>query len=382
MSNILMITAHFPPDIGGIQNTCLDIYGILSQDHHVQVLTRGYSETEKDPNIHRMGRMGLPLFNLYSIAPMIKLIRKNNVDLIISGSLNSSFAAGLAASITRIKCLSLAHGLDIIYPNILYQLAIKKAMRLLDSVSVNSRNTKQLLSRAGYDENRIRIIPPAIPDKHFDRLLESDTGTNAVTEKYGLSNKSVLLSVGRLVPRKGLLPFVKISLPLILKEISDCQLLIAGDNPKASSKGSEIHKIMAAARDLGIEDNINVLGFVDDEELLEVYQACDLFIFPVLDIPGDVEGFGIVAIEAALAGKPSLGTKAGGVPDAILDGRTGVLVDPGDYAAFAQASLDLLRNRSKMQEMGSAGKKRVMENFSVSILGPVWRNYIDEVLNQ
>lgn len=382
MSNLLIITAHFPPDIGGIQNMCFDIYSILSRNHHVQVLTRGDPDTEKDPNVHRIGSMGLPLFNLRSLVPMIKLIRNNKVDLILSGSLNTSFVAGLVASITRIKCLSLAHGLDIIYPNALYQLAIKMALRWLDSVSVNSRNTKKLLTRAGYDENRIRIIPPTIPDKHVDRLRNFDPDINAVNEKYGLSDKRVLLSVGRLVPRKGLLSFVKQSFPLILEEIPDCQLLIAGDSTLARNKGSEINKIVATAKELGIDDNIKILGFVDDEELLKIYHACDLFIFPVLEIPGDVEGFGIVAIEAALTGKPSLGTKAGGIPDAILDGKTGVLVDPGDYKSFAQAALDLLANKSILREMGSAGRKRVLESFSVSALEPVWKNYIDEVLYQ
>jgi len=361
---------------------CFDIYKILSRDHQVHVLTRGVKAPEKDPNVHRIGKMNLPLFNIRSLLPMIRLIKKNRIDLVLSGSLNTAFAAGLAASIMNIRCASLAHGLDILYPNPLYRFALKSAFKRLDLVSANSRNTKRLLAGAGYDEKRIRVIHPTIPEKHVDRILDRSLDTQAVKEKYGLLNKPVLLSVGRLAPRKGLYPFVKRSFPLILKEIPDCQLVIVGDSIRSDIKGSQISRIMAAAKDLGIDGNIKVPGHVDDDELLEIYHACDLFIFPVQNIPGDVEGFGIVALEAALAGKPSLGTRAGGIPDAILDGKTGRLVDPGDHEAFSRAALEMLSDKSKLQELGSAGEKRALKEFSVGALKPVWEGFIKEVFNR
>lgn len=380
MARLLIITAHFPPDIGGIQNMCFDLYKILSRDHEVHVLTRGFEASEQDPNVHRIGRMGLPMFNIRSIFPMIGLIRKKGIDLVLSGSLNTGFAAGLAASIMNIRCASLAHGLDILYPNPLYRLALKMAFSQLDLVSANSRNTKRLLATAGYDKKRIRVIHPTLPEKHVDLTRTHNFDTQAIREKLGLSNKPVLLSVGRLAPRKGLLPFVTRSFPLILKEFPDCQLVIVGDSMRSDRKASELSRIMTAAANLGIEGNIKVPGHVEDDELLAIYHACDLFIFPVQDIPWDVEGFGIVALEAALAGKPSLGTRTGGIPDAILDGATGRLVDPGDHEAFARAALEMLSDKRQMREFGAAGQKRALEEFSVGALEPAWEGFITEVL--
>jgi len=101
--------------------------------------------------------------------------------------------------------------------------------------------------------------------------------------------------------------------------------------------GSERERILAAARDAGVEKNLRFLGRCDEATLGAAYQAANLHVFPVLELPGDVEGFGMVALESAAYGLPTVAFAVGGVSDAVREGRTGTLVASGDYGRLGEA---------------------------------------------
>jgi glycosyltransferase involved in cell wall biosynthesis len=100
-----------------------------------------------------------------------------------------------------------------------------------------------------------------------------------------------------------------------------------------------------------------------DEDVIGLYQACDLVVLPALHNDSDVEGFGIVLVEAAAAGKPVVATRVGGIPDAVEDGKTGLLTEPGDYERLSDAVISLLNNGQTKRVMGEAAIRRVQDKF-------------------
>jgi phosphatidylinositol alpha-1,6-mannosyltransferase len=161
-----------------------------------------------------------------------------------------------------------------------------------------------------------------------------------------------LLSVGRLSARKGLREFVEHALSRIVAAQPDAMLLIVGDAPNNAlhAQAQSPDCIRAAAANAGVSANLRFLGKISDDELAAVYRAADVHVFPVREIPGDPEGFGMVAVEAAAHSLPTVAFATGGVVDAVAEGESGRLVAPGDYSAFADAVLRTLPDREAMRD--------------------------------
>jgi phosphatidylinositol alpha-1,6-mannosyltransferase len=153
--------------------------------------------------------------------------------------------------------------------------------------------------------------------------------------KLGVDDQTpLLLSVGRLTRRKGIVEFVERVLPNLVECFPALKLLVIGAEPAQALKKDNIstRDLLKSADRRGLEKNLMLLGQVDDETLSAAYVASDLLIFPVLPLPGDVEGFGMVAIEAAAHGLPTVAFAVGGVSDSVSDGVSGYLVEPVNYA--------------------------------------------------
>jgi phosphatidylinositol alpha-1,6-mannosyltransferase len=131
---------------------------------------------------------------------------------------------------------------------------------------------------------------------------------------------------------------------MIARAQPDVQLVIVGDAPAQAlyAQAQTPESILAAAQAAGVAQNVRLLGNIDEQALHDAYFGADLHVFPVRALPGDPEGFGMVAIEAAAHGLPTVAYATGGVVDAVADGVSGRLIPPGDVAGFAQAVLALL----------------------------------------
>jgi phosphatidylinositol alpha-1,6-mannosyltransferase len=225
------------------------------------------------------------------------------------------------------------HGLDIIAPSAIYQHFWLPFIRRADLVLVNSRNTRRLAVDHGIPDKAIEILHPGTELPDTDQHART-----AFRELHGLGARPLLLSVGRLTPRKGLAEFIQKALPAILAQHPDVLFLVIGADANDAVRPaveSESERILRCADEAGVLAAVRILPPCDDAALSAAYRAADAYVFPVLDLPGDVEGFGMVAIEAAAHGLPTIGFRVGGVPDAIVEGVTGSLVTAGDYVGFA-----------------------------------------------
>jgi phosphatidylinositol alpha-1,6-mannosyltransferase len=308
-------------------------------------------------------------FVLSSRLGAVGLARRIRPRVVLAGSGLAAPAALLAARQTGALPAVFLHGLDIIAPSRLYRLAWWPCIRRCDCVLVNSRNTRELALGMGVRPERIHVVHPGT-----DLPAPDGAAKARFRGRFGIPpDVPMLLSVGRLTARKGLARFVSDCLPAIARRHPAVRLAIIGDQAEDAlhrGQGAGIAPVLAAASRHGLADAIVWLGPQDEAVLSDAYQAADVHVFPVRAIPGDVEGFGMVAIEAAARGLPTVGFDVGGVADALEDGRNGRLVPADDFDAFARAVLDLLSDPDTARR--SADALAFAQRYS-------WQRFHDEV---
>lgn len=266
-------------------------------------------------------------------------------NVVLAGSGLTAPVAWFAAQASGASTAVYVHGLDLAVRHPVYQALWQPVLRRMDRVIANSRATAALAKSVGVRPERIGIVPPGVdlPTTYAasDPVREAVIGGGGAEfrEQQQLGNRPLLLSVGRLSTRKGLREFVVQGLPSIVATYPDVLLLIVGDAPRDAlhAEAQTPESILEAAEQVGVTQNLRFLGVIADyRELGSIYSAADVHIFPVREVPGDPEGFGMVALEAAAHGLPTVAFATGGVVDAVEEGKSGCLVANGDYKAFAE----------------------------------------------
>ena len=173
--------------------------------------------------------------------------------------------------------------------------------------------------------------------------------------KYGLSGKRILLSVARLVERKGIDKVLE-SLPRLYEKFKDIMYVIVGDGP-------DINRLAKIVDDLKIHNLVRFVGSVSEEDKSKFYAIAEVLALPSRQIGSDVEGFGMAYLEANLFGLPVVGGRSGGVPEAVIDKQTGLLVNPEDANDIYQAICDLMTDRGWAKILGEKGRARAENDF-------------------
>lgn len=351
-TRILHITRNLPPLVGGMERLNWHIADELS--HHAQVLLIGpRGSAEQSPAavpVVEVPLRPLPRFLLASAWQAVAVARRFKPHIVLAGSGLTAPAAWLAARASKARAHVYLHGLDAAVQHPIYRALWHPAIRHMDGVIANSRPTADLARKLGVDAGKISIVHPGVTLPAAPQTAES---LQDFRLRHRLGDKRLLLSVGRLTSRKGLREFVQHALPSIIQAAPDTLLVIVGDAPTDSLHASIQTRtsIQAVADAAGIGQHLRFLGVITDaQELACAYESATLHIFPVRQLPGDPEGFGMVAIEAAAHGLPTVAFATGGIVDAVAEGQSGHLVAPGDYAALARTALQMLTNRSSAQE--------------------------------
>lgn len=283
--------------------------------------------------------------------------------LVLAGSGLTAPIATLAAAVTRSPSAVFLHGLDLVAANQVYRSLWLPAIRRADFAIANSCNTRRLALAMGMAERRIAVVNPGT-----DLPTPQPAARDRFRSRFGLGNATLLLSVGRLTARKGLVEFVSRSLPAIRAARPDVILVVIGNEaPDALNRvGGGVADLMAAAGRAGVASSIRLLGACDDATLQEAYASCDLHVFPIRELVGDVEGFGMVAIEAAAQGLATVAFDVGGVGDAVT-AETGALVPADDYEALAGTILRWLDDGYDHARCRGAAARFSWERFNAEV---------------
>lgn len=350
MTRILLITRNLPPLVGGMERLNWHMADELAKRAEVRAVGPAGSAALAPKQVQLLEAPLKPLVRyLVRARRLARHIAEHwRPDVVIAGS---GLTAPLARSAAR-RCNAYTavyvHGLDVAARNAIYRSLWLPAIRHMQRVIANSQATADLCRTAGVSPARIGIVHPGVtlPDPKMNPRRGHDFRL-----RHALGDQPILLSVGRLTERKGLREFVAHCLPQIVARAPDTVLLIVGDAPRQAlhAKAQTPESIRAAAAAAGVAGHIHFLGVITDyDELGALYAAADVHVFPVREIGGDPEGFGMVAVEAAAHGLPTVAFATGGVVDAVTDGKSGRLVAPGDYAAFSDAVLQILAKREHL----------------------------------
>ena len=345
----LLITRNLPPLRGGMERLVQHLARALFTTHALTVVGPQGCKAflPAATATHEVPHRPLPRFLWSCVVAVLNCTRSRSFAIAIAGSGLTAPMAWWSARRTGARSVVYLHGLDIIAPSRLYRLLWLPYIRRIDLVLVNSRNTRRLAIDNGVPARAIQILHPGtyLPDHDVQ-------GGKDFRTAHDLGDRPLLLSVGRLTPRKGLAEFIRDALPAVLANYPDTLLLVVGGDATDAVRQparSERARIQACTQQAGMTSFVRFLPHCSDAELAQAYRAADVYVFPVVHRPGDVEGFGMVAIEAAAHGLPTVCFRVDGVPDAVVAGRSGTLVDADDYAGFAAAVSDWLSQRDSAE---------------------------------
>lgn len=239
----------------------------------------------------------------------------------------------------------------------------RRWLRGATAVAVNSEYTRQHFLRLGFQLPNTVLLPPTVDPRRY----RTPEGTRErVRRTLGVDGAFVVVSVGRLVPRKAH--------DLLLRAVAELRrqgdpvaAVVVGDGPQRRA-------LEALATELGIHGTVRFEGFVPDESLPEYYAAADAFVLPSRQLRerDGVEGFGIVFLEAGAAGLPVVGAATGGIPEAVQHGRAGLLIPQDDLAALVHALRILARNPGEARRMGEEGRRRAHKDAREQV-GRMWQ---------
>lgn len=345
---LLLITRNLPPLRGGMERLNARMALELSKRFDVEVIgPPGCAAfVDADVVVHEAPSSNVALFLLWASwkAGVVALMRRP--AWILGGSGLVAPIVRMAAVLSRGRTAVYLHGLDIVVAHPLYQALWVPSIRRIHQCFCNSRATAALAVSSGIESGKIETIFPGVDTT---RLPPS----GQFGYRHGIADRKIMLSVGRLTRRKGLDLFIEKAMPSIVSRVPNAMLVIIGDDaPNALAAGPKgmRERIQELVDRMHLSAHVVMLGPVSERELHDAYASSDTHVFPVRDVPGDVEGFGMVAIEAAAQGLPTVAFAVGGVTDAVKEGCSGHLVVADDYVAFAESVVSLLQSeRGKME---------------------------------
>jgi len=361
---ILLVTNDFGPRTGGIETFVIGLLERIS-GHEVIVFTSQQGDTKDYDNnwlekfgvtvVRDKSKILLPTMRVTNAAKA--LVKDKKIEVVVFGA---AAPLGLMAQSLRKsgvkKIIALTHGHEVWWAKIFpFSFAMKKIGSSVDHLTFLGDFTRSAIAKA-LDEksaNAMVKIAPGIDTTHF--IPRSD-GVE-IRSQLGLAEKKIIISVGRLVHRKGQDKLIE-ALPDVLQKIPHAHLLLVGEGPYRKHLEKLVQKF-------SLTKNVTFVGRILYDKLPIYLSAADLFAMPSRSrfFGLEVEGLGIVYLEASACGIPVVAGKSGGAPDAVLEGVTGVCVDGTDVSDIAMAVTDILGDAKRASYMGAAGRNWIVDNW-------------------
>lgn len=356
--DLLIVTNDFPPRQGGIQSFVFELARRLPADRIAVYCSDYAGAAEFDAGLdfpvrrHPTGLLIPTPGGRRRITTMAAELGSRSVWYGASAPLGLLAPALTAAGVRR--QVATTHGHEVGWAMLpIARQALRRIGNAVDVVTYLGDYTRRRLAPAFGTHPRMEQLTPGVDTGEF--TPEVDGGT--VRQRYGLRDRPVVVCVSRLVPRKGQDTLIR-ALPLVRAKVPDASLLIVGRGPYEQ-------RLRRLALEHGVSEHVVLTGGVDSAELPQHFAAGDVFAMPCRTrrLGMDVEGLGIVFLEASASGRPVLAGDSGGAPDAVEDGVTGRVVDGTDAGEVAARLIELLTDRALAGRYGRAGREWVQQRW-------------------
>lgn len=374
--SIIFIADDFPPEVGGIQTYACELARATAElGEEVAVVASAQPgsaaiDAELPFTVVRVPTSGSYPLAATNLAISIRAVAERCVAtaprcMVATKWSPEGPAAILAFRALRCPIVLIGHGGEFAAANgqamkwLVQRVVLRRAARCL----ANSAYTADLFRRARVRPERIGVIGGGVRAEEF---VTDPAAAEELRAELGVGERPLLLTVARLVERKGHETVLR-ALPAVREAVSDVAWAVVGEGPMRE-------RLEALTDELDLRAAVRFTGRIPAERLPACYAAADLFVMPSHAVPGELaEGLGLAYLEAAAAGVPSVGSDFGGIPDAIADGETGLLVPPRNPEALAHAVVRLLSDAELRGRMGAAARDRVEREFT-------WRRVAERFL--
>lgn len=364
-----MITQDFPPETGGIQTYSIshaknlakkcEWFGVVCPN---KKNTGSIDQNLRFPVFRLKARNDLLVFSL--LTRLMPLLSRYRVEAVFHSQWQTA-AASLRAKKKGLvsKVFAAAHIRELLFNPfesvpVLDRLFIKYRNRVLSQIDhfyPVSDYTAEALAGLGVDSSKITVVINGTDPDQFYPADASD-----LKKRLGLEKKKILLTITRLVPRKGIDMVIQ-ALEKVCREVPDAHYLVIGD-------GDDKARLEDLVKKHELDEMVTFTGRIPYSDLNNYYNSGDLFVMPSRTQYPDVEGFGIVFLEANSCGLPVIGSDSGGIPSAIKDGQTGYIIPEGDADALADKIISLFKDPDLSYAIGKKGRERVLKEANWSAL--------------
>jgi len=361
---ILLVTNDFGPRAGGIETF---VIGLLERikGHEVTVFTSQQGDTSVYDQqwidkfgvrvIRDQSKILLPSWRVTRAAK--KIVAAKNINVVVFGA--AAPLALMSPSLRKSgvkKIIALTHGHEVWWAKIFpFRLAIKRIGKNVDHLTYLGEFTRQAISKPLTRKSATEMvkIAPGIDTAHF--IPQPDAMQKR--KELGLQDKKIIISVGRLVHRKGQDNLIQ-AMPAVLKKIPNAHLLLVGEGPYRK----HLEKLVLKS---SLEQNVTFAGRIMYDKLPSYLSAADLFAMPSRSrfFGLEVEGLGIVYLEASACGIPVVAGNSGGAPDAVLEGVTGLCVDGTNIEQITAAIVEICSDAERASHMGAAGRNWIVNQW-------------------
>lgn len=371
-NRILFITNEFPPDPGGIGTYIYyHAMGLYELGWDVWVLAKQGTLTDTKIVVQFNHNQPFQIItstklNLIEVGRVIRQVRPN---IILSGDLTSTWLSWLLSTILKIPLIAVAIGSEFRRSSF-YKTQIKRLIynTCFHVISI-SKFTLNLMNQLGISPHRVSIIYPG-GDIQLD---SSRISKDVLREKYDLHTKRIFLTMGSISFRKGQDIVIR-AMPEILRQHPDAHYVIVGND----RINGEFQRLVT---NLQLNDHITFTGIVSEIDKASFYEMAEFCILPSRNLPEEVEGFGIVVIEAALCGKTSIGTLGTGVEETLTHDLTGLLVAQNNSKAIADAAVRLLSDIPFRQQLETNAYLQANQSSTWKIRSKQLNNLLNNLLN-
>ena len=350
MKKTLLLTENFPPKEGGSGRWFWELYSRLPNDK-VLIVANDTPEGREFDKTHELDIVRIELestewglastkglgFYWETIRKVLKLIKEHDIEEVHCGRVIPEGVIARALKLlagARYNCFVHGEDVETAATSREHSLLVKNVCKNASMLICNSENTANIVRKLGFDSgSKCEVLHPGVDTNRFE-VAAPDT---SFRQQMGWSGKRVLLTVGRLQRRKGQDFLIK-SMPALLKEFPDLFYAVVG-------RGECYDELISLVDQHELHDNVCVCPDMDDEALIKCYQQCDIFILPNRTIGNDIEGFGMVLVEAQVCGKPVIAGDSGGTRETMNIGKTGHIIDCSSTENLLNGLSPILRNR-------------------------------------